>query len=159
VFIILFAPLFSALWIGLEKRNKDPSTPVKFAAGLTLMGLGFLVMYVACGYVIAGQKVLPTWLVLCYMVQMWGDLCLQPVGLSSITKLAPTRFVGQAMGMWFLSLALGNNLAGLLATEYDAGHLASLPALFLKIFAWGAAGGAIMLLLTPRLKRLMAGVK
>jgi proton-dependent oligopeptide transporter, POT family len=159
VFIILFAPLFSALWLGLEKRGKDLSTPAKFAAGLILMGLGFLVMYFACTYVMAGQKVLPTWLVLCYMVQMWGDLCLAPVGLSSMTKLAPPRLVGQVMGMWFLSIALGNNLAGQFATQYDVTHLASLPALFLKMFEWGAVAGAAMLLLTPWLKRLMAGVR
>jgi POT family proton-dependent oligopeptide transporter len=159
LYIILFAPLFSALWLSLGRRGKDPSTPVKFAAGLALMGFGFMVMYVASTYVIAGQKVLPTWLALCYLVQMWGDLCLGPVGLSSMTKLAAPRFVGQVMGMWFLSVALGNNLAGQLAAEYDSTHLASLPALFLKIFVWGAVGGAVMLLLTPWLKRLMAGVK
>ena len=159
IFVILFAPLFSALWIGLGRRGKDPSTPVKFAAGLILMGLGFLVMYVASMRVIGGQRVLPTWLVLCYLVQMWGDLCLAPVGLSSMTKLAAPRFVGQVMGMWFLTIALGNNLAGQLATEYDAGNLASLPALFLKIFAWGAVGGGIMLALNVPLKRLMAGSK
>jgi POT family proton-dependent oligopeptide transporter len=159
VYIIVFAPLFSALWLYLGRRGQDPSTPVKFAIGLVMMGLGFLVMDVACRYVIAGQKVLPTWLALCYLVQMWGDLCLGPVGLSSMTQLAPPRFVGQVMGVWFLSLALGNNLAGQLASEYDSTHLASLPALFFKIFEWGAIGGAAMLLLTPLLKRLMAGVK
>jgi POT family proton-dependent oligopeptide transporter len=159
VFIIVFAPLFSALWLGLGRRGKDLRTPVKFAAGLALMGAGFLVMYVASRYVIAGQKVSPNWLVLCYLVQMWGDLCIAPVGLSSITKLAPPRFIGQAMGMWFLSLALGNNLAGLLATEYDAQDLASLPALFLKIFAYGFGGAGVMLLLAPLLKRLMAGIR
>jgi proton-dependent oligopeptide transporter, POT family len=124
-----------------------------------LMGLGFLVMYFACTFVMAGQKVLPTWLILCYMVQMWGDLCLAPVGLSSMTKLAPPRLVGQVMGMWFLSIALGNNLAGQFATQYDVTHPASLPALFLKMFEWGAIAGAGMLLLTPWLKRLMAGVR
>jgi POT family proton-dependent oligopeptide transporter len=159
IYILIFAPLFSALWISLGRRGRDLSTPVKFAAGLALMGLGFIVMYVASTYVIAGQKVLPTWLALCYLVQMWGDLCLAPVGLSSMTKLAAPKFVGQVMGMWFLSIALGNNIAGQLATEYDAGNLASLPALFLKIFEWGAVGGVVMLLLTPWIKRLMAGVE
>jgi POT family proton-dependent oligopeptide transporter len=160
IVIIVFAPLFSALWLGLSRRGKDPATPVKFAAGLALMGLGFLVMYVASTYVVADPraKMLPTWLVVSYTVQMWGDLCIAPVGLSSITKLAPPRFVGQVMGMWFLSLALGNNLAGLLATEYDASNLASLPALFLKIFLWGAIGAAALLLLTPWLKRLTGRV-
>jgi proton-dependent oligopeptide transporter, POT family len=159
VFIILFAPLFSALWLALEKRGRDFSAPVKIAAGLVLMGLGFLVMYAASMYVVAGHKVLPTWLVLCYLVQMWGDLCLAPVGLSSMTKLAAPRVVGQVMGLWFLSMALGDNLAGQLSTEYDAANLASLPALFLKMFVWGALSGGVLLLLTPRLKRLMAGVK
>lgn len=159
VFVIVFAPLFSALWIALERARKDPPTPVKFAAGLVLMGLGFLVMYFASQLVLSGHKVLPTWLIVCYLVQMWGDLCLAPVGLSSMTKLAPPRLVGQVMGLWFLSIALGNNLAGQLATEYDATHLASIPALFLKMFVWGALGGGAMLLLTPLLKRLMAGVK
>jgi proton-dependent oligopeptide transporter, POT family len=159
LYIIIFAPLFSALWLALGRRGRDLSTPVKFAAGLALMGLGFMVMYVASLYVIAGHKVLPTWLALCYLVQMWGDLCLAPVGLSSMTKLAAPRFVGQVMGVFFLSVALGNNLAGQLATEYDAANLASLPALFLKIFEWGAIGAAAMLLMTPVLKRLMAGVR
>ena len=159
VVIIVFAPLFSALWLSLERRGKDPSTSVKFAAGLALMGLGFLVMYIACTYVLAGSKVLPTWLVLCYTVQMWGDLCLAPVGLSSMTKLAPPRLLGQVMGMWFLSIALGNNLAGQLATEYDATNLVSLPALFLKMFYWGVFGAVAMLLFTPILKRLAAGIK
>ena len=124
-----------------------------------LMGSGFLVMYFASQFGASGHKVLPTWLIVCYLVQMWGDLCLAPVGLSSMTKLAPPRLVGQVMGLWFLSIALGNNLAGQLATEYDATHLASIPALFLKMFEWGALGGGAMLLLTPALKRLMAGVK
>ena len=159
VYIIVFAPLFSALWLALGRRGKDLSTPVKFAAGLILMGVSFLVMYFASRVVIAGQKVLPTWLAVCYLVQMWGDLCLAPVGLSSMTKLAAPRFVGQVMGVWFLSLALGNNLAAQLAGEYDAANLASLPALFFKIFEWGAVAGAAMLVLNPVLKRLMAGVR
>jgi POT family proton-dependent oligopeptide transporter len=159
LYILIFAPVFSALWIALGRRGKDPSTPVKFAIGLALMGAGFLVMFVACRYVLAGQKVAPTWLIVCYLIQMWGDLCLAPVGLSSMTKLAAPRFVGQVMGVFFLSVALGNNLAGQLASEYVASDLPSLPALFLKIFGWGAIAAAIMLISTPWLKRRMAGVK
>jgi POT family proton-dependent oligopeptide transporter len=74
-----------------------------------------------------------------------------------MSKLAPPRFVGQAMGVWFLSLALGGNLAGVLTGQYDASHLESLPGLFLKIFWYGVIGGAVMLLLTPVVKKLMAG--
>jgi len=76
-----------------------------------------------------------------------------------MSKLAPPRFVGQVMGMWFLSMALGSNLAGQLSGQYDAGHLESLPGLFLNIFWYGAIGGAVMLLLTPLVKRMMAGVR
>jgi POT family proton-dependent oligopeptide transporter len=123
------------------------------------MGAGFLVMYIASLHVIAGTKVLPTWLVLTYLLHTIGELCLSPVGLSSMTKLAPQRFVGQVMGLWFLSMALGGNLAGQLSGEYDSSNLMSLPGLFLKIFWWGAAGGIAMLLLTPVLKRLMGNVR
>jgi POT family proton-dependent oligopeptide transporter len=156
---ILFAPAFAALWIALGRRGRDLSPSAKFAAGLALLGLSFLVMFVASRYVLIGQKVLPTWLILTFFLQECGDLCLSPVGLSSMTKLAPPRFVGQVMGVWFLSLALGNNLAGQLSREYDAGNLASLPGLFIKIFWWMLIGSAVMLSLTPILKRMMAGVK
>jgi proton-dependent oligopeptide transporter, POT family len=156
IYILLLAPLFSALWIALDRRGADPSTPVKFAAGLVLMGVGFLVMYPASMRVLSGTKVLPTWLMLSYAVQMCGDLCLAPVGLSSMTKLAAPRLAGQVMGLFFLSLALGNDLAGQFAAGYDAAHLASLPALFLRTAAWCLAGGAGMLLLSPVLRRLIA---
>jgi POT family proton-dependent oligopeptide transporter len=159
VYILLLAPLFSALWIHLGRRGRDLSVPLKFAVGLTLMGAGFLVMYEASTYVLGGQKVLPTWLIACYFVQMCGDLCLGPVGLSSMTKLASPRFAGQVMGVWFLSLALGNNLAGLFAAGSEATTLASLPGYFLRMFGWGAAGGLVLLVLTPLLKRWMAGVR
>jgi proton-dependent oligopeptide transporter, POT family len=158
VYILLLAPAFSALWIALDRRGTNPSIPVKFAAGLILMGGGFLVMYVASMRVLSGDTVLPTWLIVSYGVQMCGDLCLGPVGLSSMTKLAAPRFAGQVMGLWFLSLALGNDLAGQFAAGYDASHLVSLPALFLRMVVWCAAGGFVMLLVTPFLKRLMAGI-
>ena len=94
-----------------------------------------------------------------YLLHTCGELCLSPVGLSYMSKLAPPRFVGQVMGMWFLSLALGSNLAGQLSGEYDASHLESLPALFLRIFWYGVIAGAVMLVLTPFVRRLMAGVR
>jgi POT family proton-dependent oligopeptide transporter len=158
-FIILFAPVFAVLWLFLGRHNRDLSAPAKFGAGLIFLGLGFLIMYVAAGFVLAGQKVAMTWLVFTYLMHTWGELCLSPVGLSSMTKLVPTRFVGQVLGVWFMATALGTNLAGRLSGDYDAGNLESLPALFLKIFWWGAIGGGLMLLLTPLLKRLMPGVK
>jgi POT family proton-dependent oligopeptide transporter len=158
-FIIVFAPVVAAVWLALGRRNRDLSAPAKFAAGLIFLGLGFLVMYVAAGYVLAGQKVLMTWLLATYLLHTLGELCLSPVGLSSMTKLVPPRFVGQVLGVWFMATALGTNLAGQLSGDYDASKLESLPALFMKIFWWGAIGGAVMLLFTPVLKRLMPGVK
>jgi proton-dependent oligopeptide transporter, POT family len=157
--VIVFAPILAAVWLALGRRNRDLSAPAKFAAGLIFMGAGFLVMYFASGYVLAGQKVAMTWLCVTYLLHTFGELCLSPVGLSSMTKLVPTRFVGQVLGVWFLATALGTNLAGQLSGDYDASRLESLPALFMKIFWWGAIGGGIMLALTPTLKRLMSGVK
>ncbi|MGD9598784.1 MAG: peptide MFS transporter [Steroidobacteraceae bacterium] len=159
LFIIIFAPVFAALWIALGKRNLDPSAPVKFALGLILMGCGFVVMYFAAQYVVAGEKVLPTWLILTYLFHTFGELCLSPVGLSSMSKLAPARFVGQALGVWFLATAIGNNLAGQFAGEFDPDNIAAMPHQFLGIFWWGAIGGAVLLLISPYAKRLMGGVK
>ena len=158
LFVITFAGAFAAVWIALGKRGRDPSASAKFGWALVLLGLGFLVMYFAAQRVLAGHLVLPTWLVLTYFLHTCGELCLSPVGLSNMSKLAPPRFVGQVMGMWFLSLALGGNLAGQLSGQYDASHLESLPALFLRIFWYGAIAGVVMLLLTPLLRRMTAGV-
>jgi POT family proton-dependent oligopeptide transporter len=159
LFVIILAGVFAALWLALGKRNRDPPAAAKFGVALLLLGLGFIVMYFAAQRVRAGELVLSTWLIGTYFLHVCGEMCISPVGLSNMSKLVPPRFVGQAMGMWFLSLALGGNLAGQLTGEYDASHLESLPALFLKIFWYGAIAGVVMLLLTPLTKRLMAGVK
>jgi POT family proton-dependent oligopeptide transporter len=159
VFIILFAPVFAALWVFLGKRNLDPSAPAKFGVGLILMGIGFLVMFLAARYVVAGEKVLPTWLVLTYLFHTFGELCLSPVGLSSFTKLAPARFVGQALGVWFLATSLGNNIAGQISGQFDPDNLPAMPGQFMFIFWWGALAGLLMLLLTPWARRLTGGVR
>ena len=159
-FIILFSPVFAAVWVGLGRRNLDPSAPAKFALGLVLMGVGFVVMYFATQYVVKGEQVLPTWLILTYMFHTWGELCLSPVGLSSMSKLVPHRFVGQALGVWFLATAIGNNnLAGQIAGEFDGSNVAAMPHQYLGIFWWGLIGGAVMFAITPFAKRLMGGVK
>jgi len=159
LFVIILAGAFAALWIALGQRNRDPPAAAKFGVGLLLLGLGFLVMYFAAQHVLAGRLVLPTWLICTYFLHVCGELCLSPVGLSNMSKLVPPRFIGQAMGMWFLSLALGGNLAGQLTAQYDASHLESLTALFLRIFWYGIIAGAVMLLITPVVRRFMAGVK
>jgi POT family proton-dependent oligopeptide transporter len=157
LFIILFAPVFAALWVNLGRRNLDPSAPAKFAAGLILMGVGFLVMFFAARYVVQGDKVMPTWLILTYLFHTFGELCLSPVGLSSMTKLAPARFVGQVMGLWFLATAVGNNLAGQFSGEIDS--VDAMPGQFLYLFWWGVLAGVVLLVLTPFIKKMMSGVK
>jgi len=157
LFIILFAPVFAALWVNLGRRNLDPSAPAKFAAGVILMGIGFMVMFLAARYVVMGEKVMPTWLILTYLFHTFGELCLSPVGLSSMTKLAPARFVGQVMGLWFLATAVGNNLAGQFSGEIDS--VEAMPGQFLYLFWWGVIAGVVLLVLTPFIKKMMAGVK
>jgi len=159
LFVILFAPVFAALWVNLGRRNLDPSAPAKFAAGLIFMGFGFLVMFLAARYVVAGEMVLPTWLILTYLLHTFGELCLSPVGLSSMTKLAPARFVGQVMGLWFLATAVGNNLAGQFSGEIDPNDLPAMPGHFLYLFWWGLIAGVVLLVLTPFIKKMMPGVK
>jgi POT family proton-dependent oligopeptide transporter len=158
-FVITLAGVFAWVWTSLGRRGLDLPAATKFGLGLIFLGLGFLVMYFAARHVLAGEMVLPTWLVATYLLHTIGELLLSPVGLSYMSKLAPPRFVGQVMGLWFLSLALGGNLAGQLSGRYDSSHLESLPGLFRHVFWYCMIGGAAMLLLTPWIRRLMAGVK
>ena len=157
LYTIVLAPVFAALWLALGRRGRDLSPPAKFATGLVLLGLGAVVMVVASRLVVAGYKVSACWLLGTYLLQECGDLCLSPVGLSSMTKLAPARYVSQVMGVWFLALALGNNLAGQLSRQYDATNLASLPSLFLEVAGLSLAAAVVMYALAPRLQRLVRG--
>jgi POT family proton-dependent oligopeptide transporter len=158
-FIIIFAPLFAQGWIALARRNLNPSAPAKFAIGVMLMGSGFLIMAAAASIVAHGSKVLPIWLIMTYLLHTFGELCLSPVGLSFVTKLAPKRFVGQIMGMWFLSLSLGNLLAGLIAGEFDANNLAAMPGQYMHIVYFSVGLGAVLLILSRPVKKLMGGVQ
>ncbi len=157
VFIIILAPFYSILWIALARRHLDPATPLKFAVGLIILGLGFAVMIGAAALVADGQQVLPTWLFFTYLLHTMGELALSPVGLSSVTKLAPRRFVGQMMGIWFLAASLGNILAGLLAGEFRADALDEMPRLYTQIVLTTVGSGVILALCTKPLKRMIAG--
>ncbi len=157
-FIIVLAPLYSALWIGLARRHMDPSTPAKFAIGLIILALGFAVMVGAAQLVVAGNKVLPTWLIFTYLLHTMGELALSPVGLSAMTKLAPKRYVGQMMGVFFLGASLGNIIAGLIAGEFRAEAVDQMPDLYIQI-VWTSAGcGLLLALFTRPIRKLMAGV-
>jgi POT family proton-dependent oligopeptide transporter len=158
-FVILFAPVFSALWVALARHNLNPAAPVKFAFGLLLMGLGFLFMVKAAGIVAGGLQAPAYFLVLTYLVHTFGELCLSPVGLSTVTKLAPTRFVGQMMGVWFLASSLGKLTAGLIAGSFDPDDLAGMPGRYFNIVMYGCGVGLVLLVISGRVTRMMGGVR
>ncbi len=159
IFILLLAPPFAALWVNLGRRQLDPSVPAKFALGVMLVGAGFLLMVAASHLVVAGNKVSPNWLVFTYLLHTTGEMCLSPVGLSYFTKLTPKRFTGQMMGMWFLSISLGNLVAGLIAGEFDATNLAAMPGQYLRIVYFMVGVGAFLLLMSRPVKRLMGDAR
>ncbi len=158
-FIIIFAPAVAWLWVALAKRHLNPSAPAKFAIGVMVMGCGFLVMAAAATIVAHGSKVLPTWLFFTYLLHTLGELALSPVGLSYTAKLAPKRLVGQVMGLWFLSLSLGNLIAGLIAGQFDANNLAAMPGQYMSIVYSAVGLGALLLILSRPVKRLMGGIQ
>ncbi len=159
IFIVIFAPVFSAIWVNLARRNLDPSTPVKFALGLIGMAIGFLMMFLAARVVADGLPAAAYWLVLTYLFHTFGELCLSPVGLSSVTKLVPHRFVSQSLGIWFLAVSLGNLVAGKIAGEFDADNVSAMPSQYLDIFWFGMVAAVVLFLLSPVVKRWMGGVK
>ena len=154
LFIILLAPVLAWLWIRLGQRQ--PSSPTKFALGLLFAGLGFLLLVPAAG-IAQGQgiRVSPMWLVAVYLLHTIGELCLSPVGLSIVTKLAPARIVGAMMGVWFLSIAVGNKLSGWVAGFFES---LPLPQVFGAVAATTLAAAVVLALLVRPVRRLMGGV-
>ena len=162
LFVVAFSPVFAALWVQLGRRNMEPSIPAKFALGLIQMGLGFVVIAYAAHVVVTGgdgTKVLPVWLLLTYLLHTFGELCLSPIGLSAVTKLAPPRFVSQMMGTWFAGTALGNLLSGLIAGHLGADDIASAPYRYMMIFALALTLGLLMAIMVKPIKRLMGNVR
>ncbi len=130
LFVILFAPVFAALWLRLGNRN--PSSPAKFTIALILLTLAFAIMIGAATVAQTGVRVSPMWLVVSYLLQTLGELCLSPVGLSAMTRLAPARIAGLVMGVWFLALSVGSYLAGMASSVYET---MPLPTLFTAVTA------------------------
>ena len=154
LFIVALAPVFGWLWVWLGSRN--PSIPLKFTLGLILLGVGFFVLAWGSTFTTDSSRVSPMWLIVTYFFHTVGELCLSPVGLSSITKLSPQRFVGQMMGIWFMAAALGNLLAGLVA-----GLIVSLPLpqLFGTVGLMVAGAGLLVLLVSGPVSRLVGDIK
>ncbi|QNK02773.1 peptide MFS transporter [Dyella telluris] len=161
--IIVLAPLVTQVWSLLAKRHKEPSIPRKFGLGLVFNGLGFTTLMYALTYSIDSHGLIPFWpLTACYVLQTIGELCLSPIGLSMVTKLAPPRLVGVAMGGWFLSMAVGGNLSGLLAGQIsgESGMTAASALSGFTFSFWLLAGaGVLLLLISPLINRLMHGVR
>ena len=167
-FIFTIAPLFAMLWIALAKRNMEPSTPIKFSIGFILVGLGFLALV----YGMKSSEGLQTgvlWIILIYLLHTLGELCLSPVGLSSVTKLSPQRIVGFMMGMWFFASAAGNYVAGLIAKAtasessgnsseiFDIVQKQSFMDVYTDVGLMAIGCGILLAVITPILKKLMHG--
>jgi POT family proton-dependent oligopeptide transporter len=152
IFVIALAPVFAWIWTRLGPR--EPSVPAKFAIGLVFMGLAFLIIVPAGAMAQsgAGIRVSPWWLVASYAISEIGELCLSPVGLSAVTRLAPVRIVGLMMGVWFLSNAFGNKVAG-----WAAGFFSEVPlqTLFAQVAVVLLIAGVIMFILVRPIRRMM----
>ncbi len=152
-FVWSLAPVFAWIWMALGSR--EPSTPVKFSLGLLSVGAGFAVLVVASQLSASGVQVSPLWLTVVYLLHTTGELCLSPVGLSAMTKLAPARIGGMMMGVWFLATSVGNFIAGRLAGFYER---MPLPDLFWNIALFGIVAGVILLMFSRSVKKLMGEV-
>ncbi len=152
-FVMILAPVFAWLWIALGKR--EPSSPAKFACALVFSGIAFAILIPPARVAITGGLVSPAWLTGTYFVQTVAEMCLSPVGLSAMTKLAPARLAGMMMGLWFVSISIGDYLAGTAASLYES---MPLPTLFgtVAVISFGAA--VVLVLLVKPTKKLMGGV-
>jgi POT family proton-dependent oligopeptide transporter len=148
LFVIAIAPIFAWLWVKLGEHN--PTSTIKFAIGLVFAGISFIILIPISGKL----GVSPIWLTLTYLLQTLGELCLSPVGLSAMTKLAPQRIVGLIMGIFFLSMSIGDYISGRLASIYDT---MPLPKLFGTVGATALVLGAVLALFNRPMKRLIGG--
>ncbi len=156
VFVIVFAPIFAWFWVKLG--NKNPSSPIKFVFGLALLGLGITLM-VPAAMLAAHGKVSPLWLIICYFLQVMGELCLSPVGLSTVTKLAPAGYLSLTMGLWYTSNAIANKIAGSVGGTFNQNDPHSVVILFSSMGLASFVGVIILSLLAPTIKKLMSGVR
>ena len=155
IFVIMLAPVFSYLWVRM--RNRQPSSPAKFACGLVFIGLAFSLM-VPASLGTADGRVTFWWLVGLYFLAVCGEMCLSPVGLSTVTKLAPLKLVGVMMGVWFLAAAFGNKLAGYLSGFFDSSNPERLATLYGGIAVGLLVSAGILAIFTPTIKRMMGRV-
>ena len=168
IFILMFAPIFAAMWVKLDKADWNPSIPRKFAYGLAGAAIGFYVLVFAIEHFDgANGKISWAWLALTYLIHTLGELCISPIGLAMVTKLAMPKETGLAMGGWFLSIAMANFVAGRIAAiaagggsgHEAAGSLAAYSDVFNQMFWLGIAIALAFFLFAPLINKLMHGVK
>ena len=157
--ILIFAPVFSWLWLGLAQRKITPSISAKFSFGLVLLAAGFLVMFFGSKLALAVGQVSPLWLITTYLLHTWGELALSPVGLSAVTKLAPAKLTAQTMGIWFLASSLGNLLAGRLAGEVTGENAGQMPVQFMHVVIMAAVVAVALAIFAKPLRRLASGAE
>ena len=167
VFIILLAPVFAALWPMLDKKDFNPSIPRKFSYGLAGAAIGFYILVFAIEHTVnEGGKISWIWLALTYLIHTMGELCLSPIGLAMVTKLALPKETGLAMGGWFLSIAMANFVAGRVAAiasgggaHGEASSLTQYAEVFNQLFWVGIVIAVMFFLVSPLIRKLMHGVK
>jgi POT family proton-dependent oligopeptide transporter len=155
LFLWVFAPVFAWLWLRMAQKRQEPSSPAKFALGLVLVGAGFAILVWAARMAEQGVLVSPMWLTVTYLLHTWGELCLSPVGLSAMTKLAPARIAGLMMGVWFLATSIGNFIGGRVSSLYES---FALPSLFGAVGLFAIGAGVLLFLFVRPIKRLMGEV-
>lgn len=157
IFIILFAPLFAALWPLMNRYHVEPSSITKFAFGLFFAAIGFLCLYYASKLVVSGDALAsPSWMIACMLFLTFGELCLSPVGLSIMTKIAPKMIRGQIMGLWFASLSLGNLIASKVGGQVHPETIGDLPGIFSTVIIALVIVGAVLLVLNIPIRRIDA---
>lgn len=168
MFVVLLAPLFSAMWLKLGEKGKEPSSPIKQAIGLFLLSLGYLLIAFGVKDVEPGTKVSMLWLVGLYFIHTMGELSLSPIGLSMVNKLSPIRFASLLMGVWYLSMATANKLAGALSTLYPEVNktksilgfeIVTMYDFFMVFVVMSAVAAIILFALSSTLRKMMHGIR
>jgi len=168
--ILIFAPFFAGLWLKLKDMGKEPSIPLKMATGLLLLSIGFIVLVIATKSLDGGaSQINPLWLIGAYVLFTFGELCISPIGLSMVTKLSPARFTCLLMGVWFLTSAVANILAGQISALYPdpsqpTPYLLGIPidsftAFFMIFVVMSLIAALILFIIRKRLETMMHGIK
>ena len=153
IFVVIFAPIFAGIWTHLGRINLNPALPIKFALGLVLMAVSFVIMLFAVELAMETAPVGMRWLILTYLLQTWGELTLSPIGLAAFSRYSPKKYIGQMFGLWFLASAIGGVLAGLLGGDALDTGLESISPVFNFMIKYYLAIALILIVLSRFIKK------